>query len=115
MIADIYKVGPLTYPKIFQCDNGSEFKAEVTKLLEKHDVRIQCTTTKYKHTHTAFVKALNKILIERLFKVQDAQELNDPDKVSATWVKHLYGLVDELNDTETQMTGMKPSDAIKLN
>ena len=22
MIADIYKVGPLTYPKIFQCDNG---------------------------------------------------------------------------------------------
>ena len=34
MIADIYKVGPLTYPKIFQCDNGSEFKADVTKLLE---------------------------------------------------------------------------------
>ena len=23
MIADIYKVGPLTYPKIFQCDNGN--------------------------------------------------------------------------------------------
>ena len=30
MIADIYKVGPLTYPKIFQCDNGSEFKGDVT-------------------------------------------------------------------------------------
>ena len=29
MIADIYKVGPLMYPKIFQCDNGSEFKGEV--------------------------------------------------------------------------------------
>ena len=41
MIADIYKVGPLTYPKIFQCDNGSEFKAEVTKMLEKHEVKIQ--------------------------------------------------------------------------
>ena len=64
MIADIYKVGPLTYPKIFQCDNGSEFKAEVTKLLEKHEVKIQCTTTKYKHTHTAFVEALNKMLTE---------------------------------------------------
>ena len=36
MIADIYKVGPLTYPKIFQCNNGSEFKGEVTKMLEKH-------------------------------------------------------------------------------
>ena len=26
MIADIYKVGPLMYPKIFQCDNGSGSK-----------------------------------------------------------------------------------------
>ena len=26
MIPDIYEVGPLTYPKIFQCHNGSEFK-----------------------------------------------------------------------------------------
>ena len=41
MVADIYKVGPLTYPKIFQCDNGSEFKREVTKMLEKHEVKIQ--------------------------------------------------------------------------
>ena len=41
MIADIYKIGPLTYPKIFQCDNGSKFKGEVTKLLEKHEVKIQ--------------------------------------------------------------------------
>ena len=44
--------------------------------------------------------------------MQDAQELNDPDKVSATWARHLYGLGDELNDTETQMIGMKPKDAI---
>ena len=41
MIADIYKVGPLTYPKIFQCDNGSEFKGDVTKMLEKQEVNIQ--------------------------------------------------------------------------
>ena len=125
MIADIYKVGPLTYPSTFQCDNGSKFKGEVTKMLEKHEVKIQQVTTKYKHNHTAFVEALNKILAERLFKIQDAQELNDgpsrprvsgphPEKVSATWVKHLYELVVELNDTETQMIGMKPKDAIVL-
>ena len=41
MIADIYKVEPLTYPKIFQCDNGSEFKGEVTKMLEKQEVKIR--------------------------------------------------------------------------
>ena len=61
------------------------------------------------------MEALNTILAERLFKVQDAQELNYPDQVSATWVKHLYGLVDELNDMETEMIGMKPKDVIKLN
>ena len=41
MVADIYKVGPLTYPSIFQCDNGSEFKGEMTKMLEKQEVKIQ--------------------------------------------------------------------------
>ena len=69
---------------------------------------------KYKHTQTAFVKALNKILAERLFKVQDVQELNDLEKISSRWVKHLHGLVDELNDTETDMIVVKPKDAIKL-
>ena len=115
MIADIYKVGPLMHPKIFQCNNGSEFKGEVTKMLEKQEVKIQRVTIKFKHAHTAFVEALNKILTERLFKGQDAQELNDPEQVSSRWVKHLYGFVDELNDTKTEMIGMKPSDAIKLN
>ena len=69
---------------------------------------------KYKHTHTAFVKALNKIFAERLFKVQEGQELNDPERVSSRWVQHLYGLVDELNGTQTDMIGMKPKDAIVL-
>ena len=113
MIADIYKVGPVTYPSIFQCDNGSEFKGEMTKMLEKHEVKIWRVTTKYTHTHTALVEALNKILSERLFKVQDAQE-NDPEKVSSRWVKHLYGLVDKLNDMKTEMIGMKPKEAIVL-
>ena len=60
MIADIYKVGPLKYPKIFQCNNGSEFKGEVTKMLEKQEVKIKRVTTKYRHTHTALLEALNK-------------------------------------------------------
>ena len=40
MIANIYKVGQLMYPSIFQCDNGSEFKEEVTKMSEKQEVKI---------------------------------------------------------------------------
>ena len=41
MVANIYKVGPLTYPGTFQCDNGSKFKEEVTKMLEKNEVKIR--------------------------------------------------------------------------
>ena len=40
MIANIYKVGPLTYTEVFQCDNGSEFNAEVHKMLEKNEIMI---------------------------------------------------------------------------
>ena len=66
------------------------------------------------HSHS-ICRSSEQILTDRLFKVQDAQELNDPEKVSSRWVKHLYGLVDELNNTHTEMIGIKPSDAIKLN
>ena len=31
-----------------------------------------------------------------------------------TGLSPIYGLVDELNDTETEMIGIKPKDAIKL-
>ena len=55
-VADIYKVGPLTYPKIFQGDNGSEFKGDVAEMLEKNEVKIRRVTTKYKHTHTALLR-----------------------------------------------------------
>ena len=41
VVEAIYKKGGVfKYPKMFQCDNGSEFKNEVTKLLEKHNVDI---------------------------------------------------------------------------
>ena len=72
----IYKKGGVSKcPKVFQCDNGTEFKNEVTKLLEKHNVDIRRATTKYEHTHTAFVEAFNKELAKLLFKPMDAQEL----------------------------------------
>ena len=80
----IYKKGGVfKYPKAFQCDNGPEFKNEVTKLFEKHNVEIQRATTKYKHAHTASVGDFNKVLVKLLFKPMDPQELQqDPEKVS---------------------------------
>ena len=85
----IKKGGVFKYPKAFQCDNGSEFKNEVTKLLEKHNVDIRRATTKYKHTHKAFMEAFNRELAKLFFKPMDAQELYDQEKVSTIWVKNL--------------------------
>ncbi|XP_057292508.1 uncharacterized protein LOC130621210 [Hydractinia symbiolongicarpus] len=113
MIKDIYKAGPLRYPKIFQCDNGSQFKSDVTKLLESKGVEIKRATTKYHHTFTAFVESYNKMLAERLFKPQDAQELVS-DETSSIWVKNHYTIVKSLNNTKTAMIGIKPLKAIKL-
>ena len=115
LLEAIYKKGGVfKYPKAFQCDNGSEFKNEVTKLVEKHNVDIQRATAKYKHTHTAFVEAFNRELAKLLFKPMDAQELQDPEKVSALWVKNLNKIVNKMNNTVSSMIGMKAKDAIKL-
>ena len=115
MLEAVYKKGGVfKYPKTFQCDNGSEFKNEVTKLLEKHNFEIRRATTKYKHTHTAFVEAFNKELAKLLFKPMEAQELQDLEKVSTIWVKNLNKAVNKMNSTVSSMIGMKPKDVIKL-
>ena len=85
----IKKGGVFKYPKVFQCDNGSEFK-----------------TTKYKKTHTVFVEAFNKLLAKLLFKPMDTQ-LQDLEKVSTIWVKILNKIVNKMDNTISSMTGMK--------
>ena len=48
MLKVIYKKGGVfQYPKIFQCNNGSEFKSDVIKLLEKYNVEVRRAATKY--------------------------------------------------------------------
>ena len=111
----VYKKGSVfKHLKAFQCDNGSEFKNEETKLLEKHNVEIRRATAKYKHTHTAFAEAFNKELAKLLFRSMDAQELQDPEKVSTFWVKNLNKTVNKMNNTVSSMIRIKPKDVIKL-
>ena len=102
-------------PKVYQCHNGSEFKSELTKLLEKHKVDVRRATKKFKHTHTTFVEAFNQELEKQLFKAMDAQELQDPEKVSENWIKNLNSIVNKVNKTKSLMYDMKPKDATKLN
>ena len=104
----------MNYPIEFQSDNGSEFKGDVTKLLEKNNVKIRRATTKYRHKITAFVDHFIKILEEKLFKIEDAQELNNPTKDSKTWVKHLYPIVDELNKEYNSVIKMSPEKSYNI-
>ena len=114
MLRDIYKKGPLKYPQELHVDNGTEFKADVLKLMTEHDVKMVSVTTKYHHNFTAFVERFNKTLAERLFKAQDAQELQNPISYSKIWVKYLQKAVTRLNSEKTQMLGMTPAKAIRL-
>ena len=114
MLKDVYKKGSLRYPKELHVDNGTEFKADVLKLMKEHDVKVVSVTTKYHHKFTAFVERFNKNLGERLFKAQHAQELQNPTKDSKIWVKYLQKAVTRLNSEKTRMLGMTPAKAIKL-
>ena len=98
----------IRYPRVFQCNNGAEFKRDLTKLLEKHNVDIRRATTKYKHTHTTFVEAFNKELAKLLFKTMDVKELQAQEKVSTIWVINLNKILNKINNTKLSMIGMKP-------
>ena len=59
-------------------------------------------------------KPLTK-LVKLLFKLVDAQELQDPEKVSTIWVKNLNKTVNKMNNTVSLMIGTNLKDAIRLN
>ena len=44
----------------------------------------------------------------------DAQELQEPERVSTIWVENLNKTVNKINNTESSMIGMKPKNTIKL-
>ena len=60
------------------------------------------------------MEAFNKELAKLLFKPKDAQERQDPEKVSTIWIKNLNKIVNKMNHTVSSMIVMKPKDAIKL-
>ena len=82
--------------------------------MKEQDVKVVSATTKYHHNFTAFIERFNKTLAERLFKAQDAQELQNPAKDSKIWVKYLQKAVTRLNSEKTRMLGMTPAKAAKL-
>ena len=93
-------------------DPGSEFKSDCKELMEKYNVKIKVGTS---HRSQGIVERFNRTLAEKLFRLQDASDLLLPiSKRSRAWVKNLYIIIDNLNNSVTRLIGMAPAKAIKM-
>ena len=108
----IYENTPLNYPKTLIVDDGKEFHGDTTKLMEKHDVIMQCGDPS-QHRSQGIVERFNRTLADRLFTYQYHKELENPSKSNREWVSRLQNVVSSLNNEKTRLIGMKPVDAIK--
>ena len=112
-LARIYKRSPLRWPKLLQVDPGREFMGSVSQLLAKHSVQVRRGRVDI-HRDQGIVERFNRTLAERLFGHQYAQEMRLPSGERSTeWANRLPSVVAALNEEVTQLTGKKPSDAIK--
>ena len=109
-IQEIYRRGPLTYPRMIQVDDGKEFKGQFNQLMLKHKVEIK-RGIPGNHKSQALVENFNKQVSERLFSYQYHRELID--KITNTeWVRRLPSVLLAMNNEVSNTTGLKPSKAI---
>ena len=85
-------------PKVLQCDNGPELIFEEQQ----------------QNTSTLIRPLWKRCLSLSLFKSMDPEELQDPEKVLASWIKSLYRFVNKMNNTKPLMIYLKSRDAINL-
>ena len=102
----------MSWSGVLVVDSGREFMGSVSKLMEKHGVRIQRGQAG-NHRSQAFVERANKTLSERLFSHQYAQEMVR-DGRSREWVKRLPSVLKAMNSEPTRLIGKEPSGAIEM-
>lgn len=108
-ITKIYNRGPLTFPRLIQCDGGAEFKGKVNQLFLKNQVLVK-RGIPGNHRSQAVVESFNKHLAERLFSYQYDREMIT-DKTNTEWVRRLPKVINVMNNEI--VNGLKPVDAIK--
>ena len=102
----------LSWPGVLVVDSGREFMGSVSKLMEKHGVRMQRGQAG-NHRSQAFVERANKTLSERLFSHQYAQEMIMEGR-SREWVKRLPLVLRAMNSEPTRLIGKVPSSALGM-
>jgi hypothetical protein len=79
--------------------------------MKEHNIKIQKANSK---SSMDIVERFNRILAEKLFRIQDAYELLLPlSKRSRAWVKNLPIIIKDLNNSVTRLLGITPNEAIK--
>ena len=71
------KSGVFKQPKVFQFDDGPEFKRDVKKLIGRHNIGVGRAAAKFKDTYIALVKLFNKQFTKAFFEPMDAQDIQD--------------------------------------
>ena len=71
------KSGVFNQPKVFQFDNGAEFKRDVKKLIRRHNIGAGRAAAKFKYTYIALVKLFNKQFRKTFFEPMNAQDIQD--------------------------------------
>jgi hypothetical protein len=106
---------PLNWPRKLQCDKGTEFMGYVTLLLDEHDVEIRRIIACFRYTSLAMVDRYARLFELRVFKNQYSIEFLLPTgKRCRECERFARKIVDNMNDSPTQLIGMSPNDATKL-
>ena len=99
-----------------QVDPGREFMGAFTKLLITHIVKVRRGRVETRRDYD-IVERFNRILAERIFGHQYAQEFllaaRGSSKRINEWVKASPEVIRILNNETTRMIGKKPSEEIK--
>ena len=91
----IYKRGPLKYPKRIEVDPGTEFKGDVKEYFEKQGIFLRYGKPG-RHRQQAQVERYNQILGKTLFHRMTAQELLT-DEIDTHWVSDLPIMIKAIN------------------
>ena len=101
---------PLDKITTINTDSGTEFAGAFKKHLLQLGIELRVNLPSH---HLSFVESFNGVLAKRLFTPMQVHEM-DYGVVNKDWVSRLQSSVDELNNSDTQLIGMKPKDAVKL-
>ncbi|CAG8829200.1 20638_t:CDS:1, partial [Dentiscutata erythropus] len=105
----------LNWPRLLQSDQGREFMGNVTLIMNEHNINIRRIKARFRHTSMAIVDRYAGLFELRVFKNQYAIEFLLPtSELCREYEWFARKIVDNMNDTPTQLIGMSPNNVMKL-